>query len=161
MGKPYRVAPNGQRVDYVWMDETTENEPDALEIQRNMWVQRPKFEAYGIGHVIVNLFGIALTPIVGMIGLYAGWLDANRAFYLFAGIAVCAVLNIFAEPGLQVLRYSFGVQNNQAARDAYTFGKKDEAHEYLQAAIASTTPMPPALQSRVALRSIFDRKSFQ
>jgi hypothetical protein len=161
MGKPFRVTPNGQRVDYVWMDDATKDEPQALEIQRNMWVVRPKFGLYGAGHVLANLFVAGVLPLATVIAVNEGWVGLHGAVNVLLVMGVFKVIDLFVEPGLQVLRYSFGVQKNQEARTRYVAGDKKGAQQCLDEAIDATTPKPPALAIRLAIGLFFNRQRYQ
>ncbi len=142
----YRIGPNGERVDFYWHDAETMNEPGALEIQRQMFVVRWKYEAFGIAHAVINVFGTGVAPIIVLtIGLT--FPEFGTTYYLVS-LAVFGLLRMFDNHydfRLQNHRYGMAVQLCQQARVAYKFKKYDLAHALVQRSIAAATAELPVV----------------
>ncbi|HEY4517488.1 MAG TPA: hypothetical protein VJI74_01195 [Candidatus Paceibacterota bacterium] len=129
-------------LDPVWPHEATKNEPIALEIRRNMHVQRGGYRGWTMVYVVLYLAMFFIPGFAGVLGL-TGAINIMTVSVLALIGAACVAVVFFARPESQALCYQAAVQSNQAARTAYVHGDKEEAYRLLRHAIELTTPMAP------------------
>ncbi len=130
---------NGNTVDGVWFDEATKYEPLALEIQRNMYVQRGGYRMWAMFEKIHYLLLVFLGVGGGALGL-SGTLSVLWVSLLLLGVSALAIIANLLKVESNATAYEAAVQHNQAARTEYAAGDKEEARRLLQHAIALTTP---------------------
>src|SRR3989344_7582673 len=121
---------NGTAVDGVCFDPETQDEPLAVEIQRNMYVQRSGYRFWAlVNYGLGATFWCTLVPSIML----------NAGFGIIVG-TLAGIMFAIIQPNEHYRNYAAAVQKNQAARTEYVAGNKEEAQRLLRCAIDLTTP---------------------
>jgi len=127
------------KLDDVWEDTQTKDDPQARAIRRNMYVQRGGYRLWTAIYIVAVITLVALPGLTAILG-FSGDLGVKGLSTLAAISSLAGALVCVSRPETEVRRYEAAVQFNQAARTEYIAGNKKEAQRLLRHAIALTTP---------------------